>query len=44
MPDKDQFGLSKEQKGCMLAYKKAEACGADMVSLDGTFELQLCTN
>lgn len=39
--NKDQFGLSKGQTGCVLS---SEACGADVVSQDGTFEPQIGAN
>lgn len=41
LPNKDQFGLSKGQAGCMLS---SEACGVEAVSLDARFELELCAN
>lgn len=41
LPSRDQFELSKGQTGCMLP---SEACGVDMVPLDGTFESELCAN
>jgi len=41
LPNKYQSGLSKGLTGCTLS---PEACGVDVVSLDGMFESELCTS